>query len=87
MRQLQLVFMAVYLEHCIKYGLTAENKLDKIGPGDLMSQLIQFMQTFVLDSRGGTAREGATVDAQSRGKDKDLGGWASQVRAGLVQLD
>ena len=56
MRQLQLVFMAVYLEHCIKYGLTAENKLDKIGPGDLMSQLIQFMQTFVVDACQGALR-------------------------------
>ncbi len=72
--------MALYLEHCIKYGVTAEKKLDKIGPGDLMSQLIQFMQIFVLDSRQGMAREGATAEAQSRGKDKDLGGWASQVR-------
>ena len=79
--------MALYLEHCIKYGVTAEHRLEKIGPGDLMSQLIQFMQTFVVDSSQGTAREGATADAQSRGKDKNLGGWASQVRAGFVQLD
>jgi hypothetical protein len=79
--------MALYLEHCIKYGATVENKLDKIGPGDLMSQLIQFMQTFVVDACQGTAREGATAEAQSRGKDKNLGGWASQVRAGFVQLD
>lgn len=77
----QLVYMVLYLEHCIKYGLTAEYNLDKIGAGDLMSQLIQFMQTFVLDAHEGMAREGATADAQARGKNKDLGGWASQVRA------
>lgn len=76
MRQLQLVYMTLYLEHCIKYGWTAE--LEKIGPGDLMSQLIQFMQMFVLDAFEGTAQEGATAEAQSRGKDKNFGGWASQ---------
>lgn len=83
MCQLQLVYMALYLEHCIKYGRTADNNLDKIGPGDLMSQLIQFMQMFVLDARDGAAREDATVEEQSLGKDKNLGGWTAQVRAGL----
>ena len=78
--------MALYLEHCIKYGLTAEHGLDKIGPGDLMSQLIQFMQLFVLDARAGMTSEGATVVAKSRVKDKTLGGWTSQVRCGLAQL-
>ena len=62
----------------IKYGLTKEHNLHKIGPGDLMSQLIQFMQTFVIDANEGAEREGATADAQSRGKNKDLGGWAAQ---------
>ena len=62
----------------IKYGLTEEHNLHKVGPGDLMSQLIQFMQTFVTDADEGADREGATAEAQSRGKNKDLGGWVSQ---------
>ena len=73
--------MALYLEHCIKYGATVENKLDKIGPGDLMSQLIQFMQTFVVDACQGTAREGATAEARRK-----WAAWLLLVSRGSARL-
>ena len=41
----QLVYMALYLEHAIKYDLSEAHNLDKVGPGDMMSQLIQVNQS------------------------------------------
>ena len=37
--------MALYLEHAIKYNLSEAHNLDKVGPGDMMSQLIQVNQS------------------------------------------
>ena len=37
--------MALYLEHAIKYDLSEAHNLDKVGPGDMMSQLIQVNQS------------------------------------------
>ena len=44
----QLVYMALYLEHAIKYDLSEAHNLDKVGPGDMMSQLIQVNQSTTL---------------------------------------
>eukprot|EP01048_Picozoa_sp_COSAG05_P017561 COSAG05_NODE_2415_length_3092_cov_13.057802_3_plen_164_part_00 len=54
----------------------------QVGAGDLMSQLLQFMQIYTVDAAAGSGQEGATSSAASVAHSGELGGWHTEADLG-----
>ena len=82
--------MVLYYEHSIKhklddaYNVEEHHRLHQVGVGDLMSHLIQFMQSFAIDANKGKNSDSGTTAAVALAANSDLGGWHVQDDHGGV---